>query len=393
MKTIAQRISEIPVSATVGIADQAAQLRRTGIDVLDFSAGRAFEPTPDYIIQAAAHSLKQGHTHQTMAAGTPEYRAACAEKLLRDNAINADPETEIIACAGVKQGLTLSLLAIINPGDEVIVEDPCFVSYLPLISLCGGQTVPLPIRAENNFRWTAEDLKPAITAKTKAILLNSPQNPTGSVLTRENLEIIRQAALKHDLYVITDEIYERVAWAGRRHICMATLPDMKDRTLTVMGLSKAFAMGGWRIGFVYAPAVLMPAMLKLQQHLLTCTCSFVQAGAATAFKEPPHPVVVDLWADWEKRIAFMTSSLNAVPGLKCAMPEGGFYAWLNIEKTGYSSNQFAEMLLSKAHVAVVPGSAFGASGEGYLRITCVKSMRELEEGLSRIKQALNGSSM
>ena len=283
MKTLAQRISEIPTSATVGIADTAAQLRREGADVADFSAGRAFEPTPDYIIQAAVDAMRQGHTHQTMAAGIPEYRAACAKKLQRENGIEADPETEIIATAGVKQGLTLSLLATINPGDEVIVEDPCFVSYLPLITLCGGKTVPVPIRAENNFRWTSEDLEKAISPKTKAILFNSPQNPTGTVHTMDDLDIIRQAALRHDLYVITDEVYERVTWDGRAHICMATLPDMKERTLTIMGLTKSFAMGGWRIGFAYIPAAMMPAVLKLQQHLLTCTCSFVQAGATKAF--------------------------------------------------------------------------------------------------------------
>lgn len=386
MKTLAQRISDIPASATVGIADKAAQLRREGVDVLDFSAGRAFEPTPEYIIQAAVDAMKKGHTHQTMAAGIPEYRMACAEKLLRDNNIKADPDTEIIATAGVKQGLTLSLMATINPGDEVIVEDPCFVSYSPLISLCGGKTVPLPIRAQNNFRWTSDDLESVISEKTKVILFNSPQNPTGTVHTRDDLEIIRQAALKHDLYVITDEIYERVTWAGRPHICMATLPNMKERTLTVMGLSKSFAMGGWRIGFAYIPASVMPAILKLQQHLLTCTCSFVQEGATIAFLDPPHKEIQQLWQEWEKRCEYMTSKLNAIPGISCKIPEGGFYAWMDISETGQTSDRLADELLAEGHVAVVPGSAFGATGEGYLRITCVKSRNELDEGLRRIEQ-------
>lgn len=386
---LAHRISEMPSSATVGIADEAAQLRRNGANVIDFSAGRAFEPTPQYINQAAIDAMNQGNTHQTMAAGTPEFREACAQKLLRDNDIKADPETEIIATAGVKQGLTLSLMATINPGDEVIVEDPCFVSYLPLIALCGGKTVPVPIRAENHFRWTPEDLESSISPRTKAILFNSPQNPTGTVHTVEDLEIIRQIALKYNLYVITDEVYERVTWGDHRHICIATLPDMKDRTLTIMGLTKSFAMGGWRIGFAMVPSHVMPAVLKLQQHLLTCTSSFVQVGATMAFKDPPHEEVLNLWKQWEIRCTHMTSHLNDISGIQCSMPEGGFYAWLNIAGTRYSSNDLAAKLLSEAHVAVVPGISFGNTGETYLRITCVKSMEELDEGLRRLQMVLH----
>ena len=388
MKKIAQRISEITTSATVGIADEATRLRQKQVDIIDFSAGRAFEKTPDYIIQAAATALQQGQTHQTMAAGTPEFRAACVEKLSRDNDIQADPDKEIIATSGVKQGLTLALMATINPGDEVIVEDPCFVSYVALILLCGGKAVPVPLKSENNFRWTAEDLEEHISGRTKAILFNSPHNPTGTVHLLEDLENIRQIALKHDLFVITDEVYERVTWAGRRHICIATLPEMRARTLTIMGLTKTFTMGGWRIGFAFVPPNIMPALLKLQQHLLTCACSFVQAGAAMAFHEPPPTEVLDLWHEWEKRCEYMTSGLDAISGLKCPMPEGGFYGWVDISGTGYTSDQLANKLLKEHHVAVVPGSAFGASAERYIRITCVKSTNELEEGLKRIRQAL-----
>jgi aspartate/methionine/tyrosine aminotransferase len=389
MKIISRQVSKIPTSATVGIADRVTQLRQKGADIVDLSAGRAFEKTPDYIIQAALKALAQGHTHQTMAAGTPEFRGACCQKLMRENEIAADPDKEIIATAGVKQGLTLALMATVNPGDEVIVEDPCFVSYLPLIALCGGRPVPVPLRPENNFRWAAEELEKHVTGRTKAILLNSPHNPTGTVHTREDLQIISDIAIKHDLYVITDEVYERVSWGGRRHRCLATLPGMRARTLTVMGLSKTFSMGGWRIGFAFVPPDIMPAMLKLQQHLLTCACSFVQAGAVAAFGEPPRPEVLNLWRSWEDRCAYMTSGLNSIPGVTCHMPEGGFYGWLNISGTGYRSDQLAEKLLDENHVAVVPGSAFGNSGEGYLRITCVKSRAELDEGLGRIQQALS----
>jgi aspartate/methionine/tyrosine aminotransferase len=388
MMPVSKRITDIPSSATVGIADKAAQLRRQGADVVDFSAGRAFEKTPEYIIQTAIDALNQGHTHQTMSMGTPEFRVACADKLSRENSIAADPETEIIATSGVKQGMTLSFMAVIDPGDEVIIEDPCFVSYLPLITLSGGRPVPVPIRAENRFRWTEEQLEGHVTERTKAILLNSPHNPTGTVHTREDLEAVRNVALKHDLYVITDEVYERVTWEGRRHICIASLPDMRERTLTIMGLTKTFAMGGWRIGFVFASAHIMPSIVKLQQHLLTCANAFVQAGAAAAYREPPRPEVFELWKSWEDRCTYMTEHLNDIPNFSCTKPEGGFYGWLDISKTGYSSAALAEKLLTEQHVAVVPGSAFGANGEGYLRITCVKSMEDLKEGLRRMQIAL-----
>lgn len=385
---VAIRISEIPISATVNIADMASKLLMAGAPVIDFSAGRAHEGTPAYVAQKASQALLSGDTHQTMAMGTPEFRAACAHKLSRDNGIAANPESEIIATMGVKQGLTLSLMSCINPGDEVIVEDPCFVSYQPLIKLCEGQPVSLALKASNRFRWTRTDLENAISPRTRAILLNSPQNPTGTVHTENDLDIVAKVAQDHDLLVITDEIYERVTWGGREHICMATRPGMRARTITVMGLTKTFSMGGWRIGFVFAPAENIAAMTKLQQHLLTCVGSFVQAGATEAFREPPHPEVVALWRDWEKRCEWVSSELNNIKGVSCHQPEGGFYAWADVSGIEATSLEIAETLLREHHVAVVPGSAFGQNGEGYIRITCVKSWEDLKEGMQRIRKGL-----
>jgi aspartate/methionine/tyrosine aminotransferase len=364
-------------------------LRHEGIPVIDFSAGRAHETTPEYIIERAIQALRDGDTHQTMAMGTPEYRQACALKLARDNGIEADPEAEIIATMGVKQGLTLALMAIVNPGQEVIVEDPCFVSYQPLIRLCEGKPVSVPLKAANAFRWDKTDLQRAISPRTCAILLNSPQNPTGTVHTEQDLDMIASVARAHDLFVITDEIYERATWGGRRHVCMATRPGMRERTITTMGLTKTFSMGGWRIGFVYASAQTIAAMMKLQQHLLTCVGSFVQAGAAKAYGEPPHPEVLALWSDWEKRCAYVTSEFNKIDRVSCHHPEGGFYAWADVSKIGVASEQIVEKLLREQHVAVIPGSAFGPSGVGYLRVTCVKSWEDLRDGMQRIYQGLS----
>jgi aspartate aminotransferase len=388
MTRLARRLGEIPSSATVGLADKASTLRRQGIPVVDLSAGRAAEPTPPYIVEAAVAAVRSGATHQTMAVGTPEFRRACADKLGRENGIDADPEREIIATMGVKQGLTLALMATIDPGDEVLVEDPCFVSYQALIRLCGGVPVAAPLRAEHGFRWRSEDLEGRLSGRTRAILLNSPHNPTGTVHSEADLDVVAAVARARDLHVITDEVYERVTWSGRRHVSMASRQDMRDRTITVMGLTKTFAMGGWRIGFVHADQPVAAAMASLQGHLVTCANSFVQAGAAQAFGEPPRPEVVAMWVDWERRCRFVATELRALPGVRCPEPEGGYYAWANIHESGWDDVALADVLLRKYHVAVVPGSAFGAGGCGYLRITCVRSWVDLREALTRIRTAL-----
>ncbi len=385
---IAQRILESPSSATVRIADMAKTLRRQGVNVVDFSAGRASEHTPKYICQAASEAMMSGDTHQTMAQGTPEYRQACARKLRRENNMEADPETELIATFGCKNGLTLSLLAIMNPGDEVILEDPGFVSYAPTIQFFGGTPVPVPLEPDLNHRWREERLRAAVTDRTRAILFCSPHNPTGTVHTPEELDMIGRVARDHDLYVISDEIYERVTWGDHKHTCLATRPDMEGRVITLMGLTKTASMGGWRIGFAYAPPHVIEAMNTVQQHLTTCVGSFTQAGAAVAFGEEPKPELTGMWKDWAERCEYMTSELNALPGVSCAMPEGGFYGWADIRETGEGSEALAERLLKDHHVAVVPGSAFGGQGEGFLRITCVKSWEDLKEGVRRMKEAL-----
>ena len=388
MNTLSKRVLENPPSATVLIADIAAGMSRQGIDIIDFSAGRAAEHSPYYVNQEAAQALLSGDTHQTMAQGKPEYREACARKLARENGIVADPEKSIIATLGCKQGLTLALMAVVDPGDEVIVEDPCFVSYQPTIRFCGGIPVPVPLRRENHFRWQRDELEAAITDRTKAILFCSPHNPTGTVHTEADLDLISEIASKHDLTVISDEIYERVTWGDRRHICIATRPHMKERSITMMGLTKTFSMGGWRIGFIYAPESIISGMVTLQQHLMTCAGSFTQTGATKALSEEPPSEIKELWKDWERRCQLVVSELNRIPNISCDPPEGGFYAWIDITGTGETSEQLAERLLREYHIALVPGPAFGATGEGYLRMTCVRSWDDLREGLLRFKQAL-----
>ena len=389
-KSISTRVQNSEPSSTVMIADKARLLREEGQKVFDFSAGRAFEPTPGYVIEAAIAAMRSGDTHQTMAKGTTVYRKACAAKLQRENNITADPEKELVATMGAKQGLTISLLALINPGDEVIVEDPCFVSYKQTIQYLGGKAVPVPLRPENKFRWDKEELENHISPKTKAVILCSPHNPTGVVHSPEDLRELASLAVKYNLYVITDEVYERMTWGGRRHVNLATLPDMKSRTITLMSLTKSFSMGGWRIGFIYADEAIIKELEKLQQHLITSVNSFVQAGGAVAFGQEPLQEVKTYWTEWEKKVEYFTGALNDIDGLKCDMPEGSFYAWTDISALGISSETFATRLLMKENVAVIHGSSFGQTATDYIRITCVKSWEEIHEGLRRIHAFVQG---
>ena len=377
------RAGAIPESATVAIADLASGLRRDGVAVVDFSAGRAAEATAQPICEAAQEALSGGDTHQTEARGRPAYLEACARKLERDNGLFVDPRRHLIATLGCKQGLVLSLLSTVDPGDEVIIEDPCFVSYGPAIRLLGGVPVRAPLRQEHAYRWRRDDLEAAVGPRTKAILFCSPHNPLGVVHEPEDLQVIADVALAHRLVVIADEIYESVTWGGRSHLPIASLPGMRELTIGLMGLTKSYSMGGWRIGYAYGPERLVSTMVRAQQHLMTCASSFSQAGAARALADDVTRSMKELWQDWERRCAYVTEALDELPGLRVAMPEGAFYAWIDISATGLGSEEFAHRLLQEQSVAAVPGATFGETAERYLRVTCVRGWQELERGVER----------
>jgi aspartate/methionine/tyrosine aminotransferase len=385
---IATRASLVPSSPTIAIADRVTELKRAGGDVIDLSAGRATEPTPAYVVRAATEAMLSGDTHQTQARGKLAFREACAIKLRRDNGIDADPDTEILATLGCKQGLFLALLATLDPGDEVLVEDPGFVSYEPAVRYCGGVPIPVPLSPRDRFRFRAESLRERLTSRTKGIVFCSPQNPTGVVHTDEDLEAVASVAREKELLVYADETYERLTWGERRHRSIATVSGMRERTVTLMGLTKSFCMGGWRVGFALAPPPVLEAMLKAQQHLVTCASSFGQTAGAAAYREDARDEVKALWWGWERRVRRATTTLDALPRVSCPMPEGAFYAWADVRALSESSETLAARLLEEHGVAVVPGSAFGPSGEGYLRITCARDDDELQRGLARLKAAL-----
>lgn len=382
---LSRRATALPVSSTVALADLASSLLASGQDVIDLSAGRASEATDPVICQAGIDAIEAGHTHQTPARGDPGYLQAIAGKLAHENGLTLSPETELLATLGCKNGLVLALMALLDPGDEVIVEDPCFVSYGPTISLCGGVPVPVATDPSRRWTWTRDALEAAITPKTRAILFCSPGNPTGTVHTQADLEVIADIAMRHDLIVIADEIYEAVCWGGRRHTPIATLPGMKPRTIGLMGMTKSYAMGGWRIGYAYAPAPIADQMAMIQGHLSTSASSISQRAATRALSpDISERLSQSLWREWEDRCNIFTGALAASPHLDVSPPEAGYYAWIDVRATGLDSDTFSRRLLKEHRVVVVPGASFGPSAASYVRATCVKSRADIAEAAARI---------
>ncbi|PCC73984.1 aspartate aminotransferase [Nannocystis exedens] len=383
-------IDAVEASATVAIADAAAARRADGEPVIDLSAGRAPEPTPSFIVEAAVAAMLAGHTHQAPARGVPSYLHVIAERLLRVHGLRVDPASEVMATAGCKQGLMLALLAVMERGAEVIVEDPCFVSYAPTISLLGG--TPVRVAADPARRWCMkpEALAAAVGPKTRAVIVCSPHNPAGVVHTLADLEPLARLARRHDWIVIVDEVYESVTWGGRRHTPIASLPDLRERTIGLMSLTKSHAMGGWRIGYAYGPRGLVARMVKAQQHLSTCASSIAQHAASAALEAAGEARMTELWAAWERRVAGFTRDLAGLPGLRVEPVEAGFYAWVDVRETGLDGDEFCRRLLREEQVAAVPGSAFGPRSAGYVRFTTVKDEDELEAALGRIDRFVRG---
>jgi aspartate aminotransferase len=367
--------------------NKARALKQQGVDIMDLGGGDPDFDTPEHIQQAAIEAMRSGFTHYVASSGIPQLRKAIARKLAQENGVEVDPDKGIIVTPGGKLALYATVMALLNEGDEVILPEPAWVTYRPVIQLAGGTTVPLNLTAENGFCITDDMLKAAITPKSKLILLNSPSNPTGKVLTRGELEIIAAAARENDLYVVTDEMYEKIIFDGRQHISIASLPGMAERTVVLNGHSKAFAMTGWRLGYLAGPPALVKEIGKIQEQTATCAPSFVQIGGVAALEGPQEPVA-RMTAEYERRRNFFVEMLNEIPHVSCFKPEGAFYAFPKFD-LGLNSIQLADMLLEKARVAGTPGSAFGAAGEGHVRFSFATSPEVLETAAKRIREMLN----
>lgn len=351
--------------------------------VISLGVGEPDFDTPWTVRQAAIKSLRQGRTFYTANAGLIELRKEIAKYIDRHYGLHYDPEEEQIVTIGGSEAIDLACRVLINPGDEVIVMDPSYVSYLPSVQLAGGVPVPVRLKAEDKFVMQAEQLEAAITDKTKAIILNYPNNPTGAVCLREDIEALAQVIKDHDLYCITDEIYSEIWYADEPYTSIASIPGMKERTVYINGFAKAFSMTGWRLGYVCAPKEITEQMLKVHQYTIMAAPTTSQYAGITALKECDDEVA-DMRDDYLERRNFLMSRYREI-GLPCFVPEGAFYTFPDIREFGMTSEEFALELLDREKVAVVPGSAFGESGDGFLRISYAYSIKELERAMDKIE--------
>ncbi|MED1805836.1 aminotransferase [Bacillus subtilis] len=346
---------------------------------------------PDFVTawnvrEASILSLEQGYTSYTANAGLYSLREEISRYLSNRFGLSYSPDNELIVTVGASQALDIAIRAIVNPGEEVIIPEPCFVAYDALVSLAGGIPVHVHTTADKGFKATAADFEAAVTEKTKAILICSPSNPTGSVYSKEELNEIAEFAKKHDVIVLADEIYAELTY-DEEFTSIAALPGMKERTVVISGFSKAFAMTGWRLGFAAAPSLLRDAMLKIHQYAMMCAPAMAQFAALEGLKNGMEDVE-KMKKSYRRRRNLFVESLNEI-GLSCHHPGGAFYAFPSIKSTGMSSEQFAEELLTQEKVAVVPGSVFGPSGEGYIRCSYATSIEQLQEALVRMKRFLH----
>ncbi|HZU67883.1 MAG TPA: aminotransferase class I/II-fold pyridoxal phosphate-dependent enzyme [Ktedonobacteraceae bacterium] len=354
-------------------------------DVISLGVGEPDFVTPEHIRQAGIRSIELGHTRYTSNYGILELREEIARMLNRRYGLTYDPATEILVTVGVSEGVDLTMRTLIDPGDEVISPDPGYVAYEADIIFAGGVPVPVPTYAKYNFGVRASEIAAAITPRTKVILLGNPNNPTGAVVPREELEGIAQLAIEHDLIVAVDEVYSRLVY-GTEHISIAALPGMRDRTVLLDGFSKAYAMTGWRIGYVAAAKYILEAMLKIHQYAIMCAGTAPQEAALEALRHGEADVQ-EMHDSYARRRRMFVDGLNRI-GLPTCEPHGAFYAFPSIAGTGLSDEEFAERLLFEEKVAVVPGSSFGAAGKGYVRCTYCTAYDQLEEALVRMERFL-----
>ncbi|MDY0386713.1 MAG: pyridoxal phosphate-dependent aminotransferase [Methanolobus sp.] len=375
------RLERVEESATIKAANVANKMRQEGIDVISFTLGEPDFDTPKHICDAAADAMYRGETHYSPSAGIPELRNAIAEKLRTENKLDAKA-SDILVTPGAKQAIFETMLSVLDDGDEAILFDPAWVSYEPAIKFAGANATWVPTDPYDGFKPL--DMEEYITDKTKLIVVNSPGNPTGAVYDKQTLKHISDLAIDNDILVLSDEIYEKIIY-GKEHFSIGSFEGMQDRTITINGFSKAYAMTGWRLGYVCARPDIFKGMLKIQSHSVSSATSFVQYGGIAALEGPQEPIT-EMVDRFKARRDLLVDGLNAI-GIKCQKPGGAFYAFADVSEYG-NGDAITEKLLTDAHVAVTPGSAFGESGKDFIRISYAASLERIQEGLERIRAAL-----
>ena len=353
----------------------------------NLSVGEPDFCVPLHALDAGWRAVREGRTHYAPTNGVPELRDALAQKVFRDYGLNYDPNSEVLVTVGGTQAIFIALMGLLNSGDEVLIPDPGFIVYEPGVLLAGGVPVHVPLREDNDFRPSMDDVTSLITGKSRVMILNYPNNPTGSVLSYDEVAALSKIAVDCDLVVISDEVYEKMVYDGVKHYCLATFPGMRERTLVVNSFSKTYAMTGLRVGCVYGPTELVSPLWLVNQYAVACVDTFSQYVALAALKGP-QDCVEEMVKEFDRRRHLVHERLNEIEGINCQLPKGAFYAFPNIKGLGLSSERLAELLVKEASVLTVPGSAFGACGEGYLRLSYASAYKNLEEALDRIEVAL-----
>ena len=379
---LSERSKILTPSLTLSIDSKAKAMKAEGIDVCGFGAGEPDFDTPDHIKAAAQAAIETGFTKYTPSSGTPELRQAIADKFQADNGL-AYKSSQVVVSCGAKHSCYNAILATCQPGDEVIIPAPYWLSYPEMVRLAGADPVFVQTREENGWKMTAEEFQDAMTPRTKMVIINSPGNPTGSVYTSEELAGIIEVANDEEILILSDEIYEKLTYDDVKHVSVASLPGAYDLTITINGFSKAYAMTGWRLGYLGAPEPIAKAIDAIQSHSTSNPCSFAQKGAFAALKGPQE-AVSDMRDEFDLRRQYMVQRLGAIERLSVVKPQGAFYVLVNIGALGLSSTNFADRLLSKHHVAVVPGVAFG--NDSTIRLSYATSMDVIKKGLDRIEE-------
>ncbi|SHK99569.1 aminotransferase [Selenomonas ruminantium] len=355
-------------------------------DVISLGVGEPDFVTPWSIRESCVYGLEQGYTSYTANRGMPELRQEIVNLFKRRYNTGYDANTDVLVTVGVSEALDIAMRAILAPGDEVLIPEPCYVSYQACTILAGGVPVAVPAKIENEFRITPEELEQYVTDKTKVLLIGYPNNPTGAIMTRKDLEAVADFAEKHDLIVISDEIYGDLTYGDEEHVCFSSLPRMKDRTILLNGFSKAYAMTGWRIGYALGNPEVIAAMTKIHQYTMLCAPITAQVAAVEALRHG-EKYMKKMVAEYDRRRRLIYDGLTKM-GLECFEPKGAFYIFPSIKSTGYTSDEFAEKLLTAEHVALVPGSAFGQCGEGHVRCSYATAIDKISEALNRIENFL-----
>ena len=382
----ADRMSQLGTETAFEVLARARALEALGRDIIHLEIGEPDFDTPGYIIDAGVKAMRSGHTHYTPAAGVPQLRQAIAGHISDSRGIDARPE-QVVVTPGAKPIMFFTILALLNPGDEAIYPNPGFPIYESVINFVGARPVALPLREENGFRFDPDEFRSLVTDRTRLIIINSPQNPTGGVLTPEDIEAVAEAARERDVMVLSDEIYERILYQGQ-HVSITSLPDMQSRTILLDGYSKTYAMTGWRLGYGVMPEALAEGVTKLMVNSNSCPAAFTQQAGIAALEGPQDDTAAMVEAFRERRDVIV-DGLNRIPGFRCARPAGAFYAFPNVQETGIPSKELADLLLQEAGVAVLDGACFGQYGTGYLRLSYANSVENLQRALKRIEEALS----